>query len=134
MVRGVIVHLDTNVLIGVVGDAPPALDALRQRTVTLTGFAVSAPVWFEFLCGNPKMPLDDIDIEIARALVQNRIIPQDDTVASLAARLFNQGGRLRGSQLDCMIAATAIARDAELFTFNRADFEPFVKQGLRLLS
>jgi len=49
-----------------------------------------------------------------------------------AARLFNLGGRRRGSHADCMIAASAIAAGAGLATRNPADFARSAPQGLRL--
>jgi len=94
--------------------------------------AVSSIAWFEFLCGPALSPIADRDIEMGGAFVGGRIVPVDSAAASFGARLFNQGGRRRGSQSDCLIAATAMVHDAELFTLNTADFERFTPFGLRL--
>ena len=51
----------------------------------------------------------------------------------LAANLFNQTGRKRGSRFDCLIAATAILNQAELATINQSDFKVFTAHGLKLI-
>jgi len=53
-------------------------------------------------------------------------------VPEVAAILFNQSGRRRGSMIDCMIAATALHRDGQLATSNAKDFEPHETLSLQL--
>jgi predicted nucleic acid-binding protein len=62
------------------------------------------------------------------------IVPFDKATAVLAAELFNQNGRRRGSRFDCLITATAILAQAEFATEKRSDFAPFVSHGLKLAS
>ena len=83
--------------------------------------------WAEFLCG----PVEDETIELAKHIVApaESFLVED---APVAARLFDIGGRRRGSFVDCMIAATAIRVGAELATVNRADFKRLVSGGLKL--
>ena len=51
--------------------------------------------------------------------------------AAMAAKLYQSVGRARKKQADLAIAATAMANDCLLWTFNRADFTDL--PGLRLL-
>ena len=90
--------------------------------------AVSAVVWAEFLCG----PLVPDDLRLAVQIVGT---PIDFTAehATIAARLFNTTGRRRGSMVDSMIAAAAIAERAELATENTDDFRGFAGHGLVLV-
>ena len=50
----------------------------------------------------------------------------------MAARLFNGSGRRRGTMIDCMIAATALAEEAAVATSNPGDFSRFEAFGLAL--
>ena len=88
---------------------------------------MSAVAWAELLCG----PLDRSEMEWAAEIVGQR---QDFTPehAALAARLFNESGRWRGSLIDCMIAATALAADAPIAAANAADFLRFKDSGLTM--
>ena len=88
---------------------------------------MSAVAWAEFLCG----PLDGHEMEWAAAIIGRR---GDFTPvhAETAARLFNRSGRRRGSMMDCMIAAAALADGAPLATANREDFRRFEEAGLTM--
>lgn len=88
---------------------------------------IAALAWAEFLCG----PVAPDAVAAALELIQEPI-PFGAAEATLAARLFNETGRRRGSLLDYMIAATAVESSAALATANRADFERFVSLGLNL--
>jgi predicted nucleic acid-binding protein len=122
-----VIHLDTGFLIR-------SLVLGTQESARLLGWlgdrrrvAVSTLAWGEFLCG----PLGDLDEVGARRLAP-AYLPVGIPEATEGARLFNLGGRRRGSLPDCIIAATAILAGAELATSNPADFERFVEAGLEL--
>ncbi len=85
--------------------------------------------WYEFMNG----PVQPEDVQLALRFVEQRVLPIDRAQAELAAELFNQTGRRRALRFDIMVAAAAISNGAELFTFNVADFKPFVPMGLKLL-
>ena len=123
------IHLDTSYLIGLlVRGSPAAIDSDRWLAAA-EPLAASSIAWSEFLSG-PVMPLEVSRVE---AVLQSRIVPFAKPEAALAAALFNQTGRRRGSRLDCLIAATAILSEAGLATVNQSDFKPFVAHGLRLV-
>ena len=88
---------------------------------------VSAVAWTEFLCG----PLDERAASLAARLV-DRWVDYTVEMTAIAARLFNNTGRRRGSLPDCMIAAAAIAEDTAIATGNRRDFARFEQYGLTL--
>ncbi len=90
---------------------------------------MSAIGWAEFLCG----PIKNADVELGRRVVSERA-PLDEDDAELSARLFNLGGRRKGSLTACMIAATAIRRRAALATTNPADFRRLGSAGLDVMS
>lgn len=122
------IHLDTNVLIGLL-TGHPIRAQIRQIQREGGVFACSAVVWSEFLNG----PADAPSVRLVESFLEGRILPFEREDAALAARLFNVTGRKRGLRYDCMIAASALYRESSLLTLNRDDFEPFARIGLHLL-
>lgn len=121
------IHLDTNFLIRALVRGSSQDIQLRQwlnagESINLTAIALT-----EFLCG----PVSAEQLRIA-----GQLFPQAEPFLSedsqLAATLFNQTGRRRGSLIDCMIAAVAIRTHASLATANLTDFRRFVPLGLQL--
>ena len=88
---------------------------------------MSAVAWAELLCG----PVAPAGVELVGRVVNDRV-PFGEGEAVLAARLFNDSGRRRGSLADCMIAATAIRAGVALATENPGDFRRFTAAGLTL--
>ncbi len=119
------IHLDTSFLIRSLRVGSPEERNLRKWLARGQPLAMSTIAWTEFMCG----PLLPRAVELA-ARVVTELIPFAENEAEVAAMLFNQSGRRRGSMVDCMIAATALASDAELATSNAKDFEQF--EALRL--
>lgn len=85
-------------------------------------------VLFEWLRG-PRLP-EEIH-------VCEELFPQDQAVvfgareASVAANLYRKVRRARGREIDLTIAASALIRDAALWTLNREDFRDI--EGLLLV-
>ena len=122
------IHLDTNYLIGLAvrGSIPAAnVDQWLGGGETL---GASALAWTDFLNG----PVSASEIVLVETVIAGNIIAFEKPTATLAAELFNQAGRRRGSRFDCLIAATAISANAEFATENQKDFLPFVAHGLKL--
>lgn len=121
------IHLDTNFIIGGLRRGTREDVAISRWILSGEPLGVTAPAWAEFLCG-PVAPYD------ARSAAKTLGAPLDFTAvdAELAADLFNLAGRRRGTIVDCMIAAMAIRRGAELATANVAHFGRFTPRGLRL--
>jgi predicted nucleic acid-binding protein len=122
------IHLDTNYLIGLLVKGSAAAADVDAWLAADESLAASAIVWAEFLNG----PVTPVEISRAEAVLQSRILPFGRAEAALAAELFNQTGRRRGSRFDCLIAATAILAQAELATVNQSDFQRFGASGLKL--
>jgi predicted nucleic acid-binding protein len=121
------IHLDTGFLIRALVAGSPESEQMERWLGGGEPIRVSAVAWTEFLCG----PVAESDVGRALTLLDNPV-PQTGTEAIGAARLFQAGGRRRGSLLDCMIASTAIRAEAELATTNARDFLRFTGEGLRL--
>lgn len=120
------IHLDTSFLIRGLLTGSPEDSLLREWLGSETPVSMSAVSWTEFLCG----PVEQHEITLASQIVQEPVpfLSQD---SSMAARLFNLGGRRRGSLVDCMIAAVAIRSGAELATSDPEDFSKLEPFGLR---
>ena len=88
---------------------------------------MSTIAWTEFLCG----PVDETALSLASVVV-GRYSRFTEEMAVIAARLFNGSGRRRGTIVDCMIAATALAEEAAVATSNPDDFSRFEAFGLAL--
>ena len=121
------IHLDTSFLIRALALGSPEDRRLRAWIGEGKTLGMSTVAWAELLCG----PLKRSEMEWVAAIVGQR---QDFTPehAELAARLFNESGRRRGSLIDCMIAATALVADAPIATANAADFLRFKDFGLTM--
>ena len=123
------IHLDTNYLIGLAVRGSSPAQNVDQWLAAGESLAASALAWTEFLNG----PVSADEIALVESVIEENLVPFEKRTAVLAAQLFNQAGRRRGSRFDCLIAATAILADAELATENKNDFAPFVPFGLKLI-
>lgn len=119
------IHLDTSFLIRALNVGTPEDRKLREWISAGETLSMSTVAWAEFLCG----PLAQSEIELAAQVVGQQSVFTPDH-AAIAAQLFNKSGRRRGSLLDCMIAAPALADGASIATRNVADFRRFEDSGL----
>ena len=121
------IHLDTSFLIGALTPGSREDARLREWIGANEPLGMSTVAWAEFLCG----PVDETALSVASVVVgrQSRFTEE---MAAIAARLFNGSGRRRGTMVDCMIAATALAEEAAVATSNPDDFRRFEAFGLAL--
>ena len=121
------IHLDTSFLIGALTPGSREDTRLREWLGANEPLGMSTVAWAEFLCG----PVDETALSVASVVVgrQSRFTEE---MAAIAARLFNGSGRRRGTMVDCMIAATALAEEAAVATSNPDDFRRFEAFGLAL--
>jgi predicted nucleic acid-binding protein len=122
------IHLDTNLLVELVTVGTPGAVVVRGWLADGERVGTSAIAWSEFCNG----PLSAEQKDAAFAIFQGKITDFTWREAEQAARLFNLGGRRRGSHPDCMIAACAMATGSRLATRNTADFTRFAAHGLLL--
>ena len=123
------IHLDASFLIRALAEGTPQDRRLRAWLAAGEALGMSAVAWAEFLCG----PVEAADLELVDRVVPDRVA-FGEAEAALAARLFNESGRRRGSLGDSMIAASAIRAGAPLATENTKDFRWFVSAGLSMTS
>lgn len=122
------IHLDTSFLIRALVHGSAEDRRLREWLRDGEPVGMSPVAWAEFLCG----PITAAQLPMVSQVVPQRAAFADDD-AVLAARLFNDAGRRRGSLADCMIAASAIRAEAPLATVNPNDFRRFQGAGLRVI-
>jgi predicted nucleic acid-binding protein len=123
------IHLDTGFLIhALVSSSGPDR---RLRTWLRDGehLAISSIAWAEFLCG----PIDANELAAVTTML-HEIEAFTAADCETTARLFNLGGRRRGTMADCMIAAVAIRAGATLATTNPIDFERFASDSLTIVT
>ncbi len=121
------IHLDTSFLIRALTPGSQEDARLREWIGANEPFGMSTIAWAEFLCG----PVDETALAVASVVVE-RQFRFTEGMATIAARLFNGSGRRRGTMVDCMIAATALAEEAAVATSNPDDFVRFEAFGLAL--
>lgn len=128
--------LDTNV-ISETGRDKPAPEAARWMTETpLSEQAISILTVGELEFGVRRLDLGDRKAQLRRWLdrlvgdhFQGRVLPIDDVTVGVWADIRVAAGRTLPT-IDCLIAATALARDLTLVTRNVRDFQI---PGLRVL-
>ena len=121
------IHLDTSFLIRALARGSRQDARLREWMRANEPLGMSTIAWAEFLCG----PVDETALSVASAVVGRHTLFTEE-MASIAARLFNGTGRRRGTMVDCMIAATALAERAAVATSNPDDFSGFEAFGVAL--
>jgi len=121
------IHLDTGFLIRALVPESGENRTLRAWIGRGESLAMSAIAWAEVLCG----PLEEAHADLAARVVPG-VVPFAAADARVAARLFNETGRSRGSFVDCMIAAAVLRAGASLATTNPSDFRRFEPAGLSL--
>ena len=111
--------LDTSFLIDSLSGPRRSAAKLRAAIEKGERLALPAVVLYEWLRG-PRLP--------AELAAQEALFPADDAIAfgppeaALSAKLYKSVTRGRGREIDLAIAATALLRDASLWTLNRSDF------------
>lgn len=121
--------IDTSALIGSLAGSRPTWNTLRTAIEQDERIVVPTLVLYEWQRG-PRQPT-----ELA---LQEELFPSEAALpygvkeAMLSAELYKGVRRPRGREIDLAIAATAIVRDAKLWSLNRADFSDI--PGLRLYS
>jgi predicted nucleic acid-binding protein len=120
--------IDTSALIDSLSGAKRSAPVLR--TLIHNGERILLPtiVLYEWLRG-PRLPEEIVAQEAL--FPRQSAIPFGQAEASEAARMYRIVARPRGRELDLAIAATAIVREAQLWTLDADDFRDI--PNLRLL-
>lgn len=119
--------VDTSALIDALTGPRRSLLRLSELIDSGERLVMPAVVLYEWLRG-PRVPQD--------LHVCEELFPQDQAVvfgaaeASVAAGLYRKVRGARGREIDLVIAATAMTRDAALWTLNRDDFSDIEELAL----
>jgi predicted nucleic acid-binding protein len=114
-----LIVIDTSALIDALTGPRQSLSRMIELIESGEQLVIPTGVLYEWLRG-PRKPEELADCD--------DLFPQDPAVvfglteARIASRLYRELRRARGREIDLAIAATAIARDAALWTLNRDDF------------
>jgi predicted nucleic acid-binding protein len=126
---GIVIHLDTNLLIDLVTAHSPQVETVHGWLKNNIPLAASAVTWSEFCNG----PYSKEQKAAVHAILRGGIHPFTEDQAEFASRLFHHTGRKRGSHADCMIAAAAFCTRQSIATRNLKDFERFIPYGVKLI-
>ena len=119
--------LDTSVLIDALTGSKRSGPAMRAVLAEGERILIPALVLYEWLRG-PRL---DEELAAQEALFPAwSAIPFGPEEAKICAEIYRTISRPRGREIDLAIAATAIPREAPLWTMNHADFRDV--PGLRL--
>lgn len=121
------IDFDANFLVDIFHRGSASARSLDRWIHRGESLSMSSIAWAEFLCG----PVAPGNAQVARELL-GAIEPVTEADAVLGAELFNSTGRRVRSLPDCIIAAVAIRRRAQLATLDKADFNRFRDVGLQL--
>jgi predicted nucleic acid-binding protein len=123
-----VIFLDTSLLIDSLTGRKLSGRSLMEAFNRGEAMLLSTITLYEWLRG----PRTNAELTLQQNLFPSEsILPFNMEDAVIAARLYRTVLRARGREVDLMIAASAIRRDAELWTLNVADFKDI--PGLRLL-
>jgi predicted nucleic acid-binding protein len=112
--------LDTSVLIDALSGPGRSAPALRSAIAEGHRIRLSALVLYEWLRG-PRRPEELAAQEALFPAAE--AVPFGPTVAARAAQMYGETSRARGREIDIALAASAIEREARIWTLNERDFE-----------
>jgi predicted nucleic acid-binding protein len=123
-----LILIDTSALIDSLCGPRRSFRNLQALIASGERVAVGALVLYEWLRG-PRLRQELIDQE--GLFPSQHVIAFGSSEATVAADLYRRLKNARGREIDLAIAATALTRDAALWTLNEADFRDI--PGLRLV-
>ena len=112
--------LDTSTLVDAFCGQRRLAPALRETLAEGHRIRLPALVLYEWLRG-PRL---EVELEAQGTLFPPaEVVPFGPTEAKRAAFLYSGLKRARGREIDIAVAATALAREATIWTLNKRDFD-----------